>query len=151
MSPDHHSNKEIQRGTPVMKRSNEQFENAREARLAAGDNAYCYLVDNFTPKTAIAIAVSVEYRLAARWEIEQEQMRARREPYTVFEISIEGMARTRKAFDNVLPGQSDERAEKYVADLLAQFPADQAWWTAHRVREEIGAWYKRKATRLEAA
>jgi hypothetical protein len=108
-------------------------------------------VDNFTPETANAIAVRATYFLAVRWETEQEQMRACRAPYMIFEISTVTMAQTRKAFDNVHPDQSDGRAEKHVLKLLAQFPTDQAWRTAHRVREEIAGWCRRQVARLEAA
>ena len=149
MSLDHHSNKWDRKEAQAMKRSNQQFEEARPARIAVGERAFRFLVDNFALDTALAAAVSVEYRLAAEWEAEQEEMRARRDPYTVFEISVEGMAQAQKAFDNLPPGQ-DARAEQYVLNLLAQFPVDQAWLTAHRVREEIEGWRKRK-TWSEAA
>jgi hypothetical protein len=151
MSQDHCCNNGEQKGTQAMKRSNQQFENARWARIAAGDSAHRFLVENFAPETAIATAVSVEYFLSVRWETEQEQMRARRDPHMVFEISIAGMAQIRKAFDNVPLGQSNERAEQYVIDLLTRFPADQAWWTAHRVKEEVEAWFRARRSVQEAA
>jgi hypothetical protein len=147
MSPDHHHNKAEQKGAHAMKRSNQQIVRARGARIAAGDDVFYYLVKYFVPEAAIAIAVSVEYRLAVRWKTEQEQMRARRDRHKVCEISVEGMANARKAFDSLSPGQSDERTEQYVIDLLAQFPADQAWWTAHRIKTEVEAWCQRKAMR----
>jgi hypothetical protein len=146
MSQFHQGNKSERKEAQTMKRSDQQFENARWARIAAGDSAYGFLVNNFEPETAIAIAVRVEYFLAVRWQTEQEQMRARRDLNKVFEISIEGMARARKDFDGVPAGRSDGHAEQYVMDLLAKFPADQAWWTARRLRGEIEGWCRREMT-----
>jgi hypothetical protein len=131
-----------------MERSVLQFETARPARLAAADRAYRFLTGNFAPETAVAIAVRVEYFQAARWEIEQEQMRARRDPNQVFEISIAEMERRRRAFADVPVGRSNARGEQQVVELLAQFPLDQVWWTAHRAREKVEAWCKWKAAGL---
>ncbi|HEX5323081.1 MAG TPA: hypothetical protein VFW40_04790 [Capsulimonadaceae bacterium] len=122
-----------------MQRSDKQFEKARPARLVAADQAYRLLIENFAPESAVAIAVRAEYLLAVRWEIEQEQMRARHDPHLVFEISIPEMERERKAFASVPVGRSDAGGEQQVVDLLAQFPLDQAWWTAHRAREKVEA------------
>jgi hypothetical protein len=102
-------------------------------------------LENFAAEEALAIAVRVEYRLAVLWETEQEEMRGRYDKHTVIEISVEEMAEASKAFDNVPPGRSDIPAEQYVIDLLTRFPADQAWWTAHRVKKEIEAWCRWKA------
>jgi hypothetical protein len=148
MSPDHHWNKGEQKETQPMKRSNKQFEKARWDRIAAGDSVYSFLVKNFAPETALAIAVTVEYFLAVRWEAEQEQMRQSRDPHRIFEISAEEMERARKAFYNTPAGLSDLSGERYVIDLLGQFPGDQAWWTAHRVKREIEGWCRLKTTQF---
>ncbi len=108
-----------------------------EQRLAAEDRVFAYLADNFTYDTAVAIANRVEFLLAARWKHHQEELRQSGYEGTVFEISIAEMARSHYRFRHTRPGTSNSHGEQNVIDLLGEFPADQAWWIAHRVRDQI--------------
>jgi len=108
-----------------------------EPRLAAEDRVFAYLADNFTYDTAVAIANRVEFLLAARWEHRQETLRESGYEGTVFEISTVEMAQSHYRFRDTRPGTSNSHGEQNVIDLLTEFPADQAWWITHKVRDQI--------------
>ena len=106
-------------------------------RLAAEDRVFAYLAGNFTYEAAVAIANRVEFLLAARWENRQEELRKSSYEGTVFEISIAEMAQSHYRFRVTPPGHSDALGEQHVIDLLSEFPADQAWHIARKVRGQI--------------
>src|SRR6476620_11587387 len=56
------------------------------ASMRAEDEVVAHL-HSFHPAVAFATACSVEQALAIRWEAEQEEMRRRRDPRKVMEIS----------------------------------------------------------------
>ncbi len=123
-----------------------------EQRLAAEDRVYAYLAGNFTYEAAVAIANRVEFLLAARWEHKQEKLRANGCEETVFEISICGMAQSAHRFRDTPPGHSNALGEQHVIDLLSEFPADQAWHIARKVRDQIeGSRYYIERRREELA
>lgn len=106
-------------------------------RLAAEDRVFAYLAHNFTYEAAVAIANRVEFLLAARWKHRQEELRQSGYEGTVFEISTAEMAQSHYRFRETQPGNSNSHGEQNVIDLLSEFPADQAWWIAHKVRDQI--------------
>jgi len=108
-----------------------------EQRLEAEDSVFAYLAHNFIYETAVAISNRVEFLLAARWEHRQEKLRESGYEGTVFEISIAEMAQSHYRFRDSRPGNSNSHGEQNVIDLLSEFPADQAWWIAHKVRDQI--------------
>jgi hypothetical protein len=67
-------------------RRSQQRERLWCASLRAEDEAVAYL-HKFDPAAAFATACSVERTLAIKWEAEQEEMRRRRDPRKVMEIS----------------------------------------------------------------
>ena len=112
-------------------------------RLAAEDRVFAYLAHNFTYETAVAIANRVEFWFAARWEHRQEKLRKSGYEGTVFEISICWMEQSAYRFRDTRPGHSNAHGEQHVIDLLSEFPADQAWHIARKVRDQIegcGRW-----------
>jgi hypothetical protein len=126
-----------------MKR-NKQASAEMWARYAdAEDRAISYLVDGgrFPPEVAIAIATRVEFLLAVAWEDLQEEMRARRDPREVKQISLSHMHQIRHAFASTSPGLSDAAAEQHVFDLLREFTPDRAWYIASIVRRTVASWW----------
>ena len=67
-------------------RRSQQRERLWCASLRAEDEAVAFL-HKFDPAVAFATACSVERTLAIKWEGEQEEMRRRRDPRKVMEIS----------------------------------------------------------------
>jgi hypothetical protein len=105
------------------------------ARAEAEDRAVSFLCDDkWSPQVAAAIAIRVEFFLAATWEAEQEQRRWD-DPREVVAIERHEMQEVRNAFARTRPGMSDVVAERHVVDLLTKFPPDRAWWIARKVRE----------------
>ena len=74
-------------------RQSQQRERLWHASLRAEDAAVAYLHE-FDPAVAFATACSVERTLAIEWETEQEEMRRRRDPRKVMEISSTTSERT---------------------------------------------------------
>jgi len=106
-------------------------------RLAAEDRVFAYLAHNFAYEAAVAIANRAEFFLAARWEHQQEKLLESGYEEAVFEISVCEMAQNHCRFRDTRPGNSNSHGEQNVVDLLSEFPADQAWRIAHKVRNEI--------------
>jgi hypothetical protein len=67
-------------------RRSQQRERLLYASMRAEDDAVEYL-HKLDPAVAFATACSVERTLAIEWEAEQEEMRRRRDPRKVMEIS----------------------------------------------------------------
>jgi hypothetical protein len=97
-------------------------------RLAAEDRAVDYLCTNFARETAAVIATRVECSLAEKWEAEQEEMRWRRDPRKVFQISKEEVQEVRSAFSKIALATTNSEAEQRVYELLKNFHSDEAWF-----------------------
>jgi hypothetical protein len=124
---------------------------AVNARLAAEDRIFEYLAHKkWSPETSITIATRVEFFLAVLGEDEQEDMRRRRDPREVVQISLSNMREVRRAFGGTAPGNSDAAAEQHVIDLLSKFPPDRAWWIAHKVRKSLAPWLEMRSRRERA-
>src|SRR5579864_6303954 len=94
------------------------------ARCEAEDQAFSYLAhgNRFAPSVARAISIRVEFLLAVIWEDLQEEMRERRDPREVRQISLYQMREIRDAFAATAPGLSNAVAEQHLVDLLRTFP-----------------------------
>src|SRR6516165_1456839 len=101
------------------------------ASLHAEDQAVEYLF-KFDPATAFASACSVEQILGIKWETEQEEMRRRRDPRKVMEISTTRLRELDAALAS-LPQDvhPDVAAERHILHILKGLPPDRAWWVAH--------------------
>jgi len=113
-------------------------------RLDILDEAFSYLANDvaqkFSPQTALAVAIRVEFLLAEQWEDEQEELRRRRDPNIWVEISIEAMEQIKRLLAATPPSLSNAAAEQHVIDLLSELRADFAWSTARELRKSIGPW-----------
>jgi hypothetical protein len=117
----------------------DQIKEANARWIAAEDAAHSYLMDNFPGRTRVAIATSVEFQLAARWKAEQEVMRERGDSDEVLEIPNSKLADITSQFAAITPDTSDKAAEWHVMSFFAMFRPDEAWWSAHKLRDEMVA------------
>jgi hypothetical protein len=114
-------------------RRSQQRERLWHASLRAEDAAVEYL-HKFDPAVAFATACSVEHTLAIDWEAEQEEMRRRRDPRKVMEISSTRVRQLDAALARLPQGvQPDRAAERQLLQILKGLPPDRAWWVAHTV------------------
>jgi hypothetical protein len=114
-------------------RRSQQRERLWCASLRAEDEAVAYL-RMFEPAFALAIACSVERTLANKWETEQEEMRRRRDPRKVMEISDTRLSELHFALARLPQGvHPDPAAERHLLKILKDLPPDRAWWVSHLV------------------
>jgi hypothetical protein len=112
-----------------------------ERAMTAEDRAAEYIYQNHRNHVA-EIAMRVMYRLALIWKIERDcrLMRDRDDPRLVFHISDEYVHRVHNmAAALPPPSQSDVLAEHYVTTLLAEFEPDRAWWTSHKIYNDVAS------------
>jgi hypothetical protein len=103
------------------------------ASMRAEDDAVAYLY-NFDPAVAFATACGVERTLAIKWEAEQEEMRRRRDPRKVMEISSTRVRELDAALASLPQGvHPDPAAERHLLQILKDLPPDRAWWVSHLV------------------
>ena len=103
------------------------------ASLRAEDDAVAYLYE-FDPAVAFATACSVEQTLGIKWETEQEEMRRRRDPRKVMEISAGRVRELDAALASLPQGvHPDPAAERHLLQILKDLPPDRAWWVSHLV------------------
>ena len=75
-----------------------------------------------------------EQTLAIKWETEQEEMRRRRHPRKVMEISSTRVRELNVALARLPQGvHPDPAAERHLLQLLKGLPPDRAWWVSHLV------------------
>jgi hypothetical protein len=114
-------------------RRSQQRERLRHASLRAEDAAVAYLHE-FDPAVALATACSVEQALAIDWEVEQEEMRRRRDPRKVMAISSARVRELDVALASLPKGvRPDVAAEQQLLQILSDLPPDRAWWVSHLV------------------
>jgi hypothetical protein len=103
------------------------------ASLRAEDDAVEYL-HKLDPAVAFATACSVERTLAIEWEAEQEEMRRRRDPRKVMEISSARVRELNVTLARLPQGvHPDIAAEQQLLQILKDLPRDRAWWVARTV------------------
>ena len=103
------------------------------ASMRAEDEAVAHL-HNFHPGVAFAAACSVERTLAVKWEAEQEEMRRRRDPRKVMEISSTRVRELNVALARLPQGvHPDIAAERHLLQIVKDLPPDRAWWVARTV------------------
>jgi hypothetical protein len=103
------------------------------AAMRAEDEAVACL-HMFEPAVAFATACSVERILAIKWEAEQEEMRRRRDPRKVMEISDTRLSELHFALARLPQGvQPHAAAEQWLLQILKDLPPDRAWWVSHLV------------------
>jgi len=103
------------------------------ASLRAEDDAVAYLYE-FDPAVAFATACVVERALAIEWETEQEEMRRRRDPRKVMEISSTRVRELDAVLASLPQGvRPDPAAEQQLLQILKGLPPDRAWWIARTV------------------
>ena len=103
------------------------------ASLRAEDDSVAHL-HQFDPAVAFATACAVERTLAIEWEAEQEQMRRRRDPRKVMEISSARVRELNVALARLPQGvHPDIAAEQQLLQILKDLPRDRAWWVARTV------------------
>ena len=111
----------------------QQRERLWHASLRAEDDAVAYLHE-FDPAVAFATACSVERTLAIEWEAEQEEMRRRRDPRKVMEISSTRVRELNVTLARLPQGvHPDIAAEQQLLQILKDLPPDRAWWVARTV------------------
>jgi hypothetical protein len=118
-----------------MKRRNQSQQRERlwHASLRAEDAAVAYL-HQFDPAVAFATACRVERTLAIEWEAEQEEMRRRRDPRKVMEISRTRVRELDATLASLPQGvHPDPAAEQQLLHILKDLPRDRAWWVSHLV------------------
>jgi hypothetical protein len=114
-------------------RRSQQRERLWHTSLCAEDAAVAYLHD-FDPAVAFATACSVEQALAIEWEAEQEEMRRRRDPRKVMEISSTRVRELNVTLARLPQGvHPDIAAEQQLLQILKGLPRDRAWWVARTV------------------
>jgi hypothetical protein len=114
-------------------RRSEQRERLWHASLRAEDAAVAYLHE-FDPAVAFATACNVERTLAIEWEAEQEEMRRRRDPRKVMEISSTRVRELNVTLARLPQGvHPDIAAEQQLLQILKDLPRDRAWWIARTV------------------
>jgi hypothetical protein len=103
------------------------------ASLHAEDQAISYL-RKFDPAVAFATACSVEQILGIKWETEQEEMRRRRDPRKVMEISSTRVRELDAALARLPQGvHPDPAAQRHLLQILKDLPPDRAWWVSRLV------------------
>jgi hypothetical protein len=103
------------------------------ASMRAEDEAVAHL-HSFHPAVAFATACSVEQALAIKWEAEQEEMRRRRDPRKVMEISSTRVRELNVTLARLPQGvHPDIAAEQQLLQILKDLPRDRAWWVARTV------------------
>ena len=111
----------------------QQRERLWHASLRAEDDSVAHLHE-FDPAVAFATACSVERTLAIEWEAEQEEMRRRRDPRKVMEISSTRVRELNVALARLPQGvHPDIAAEQQLLQILKDLPPDRAWWVSHKV------------------
>ena len=111
----------------------QQRERLWHASLRAEDDAVEYL-HKLDPAVAFATACSVERTLGIKWEAEQEEMRRRRDPRKVMEISSTRVRELNVALARLPQGvHPDIGAEQQLLQILKDLPPDPAWWVSHKV------------------
>jgi hypothetical protein len=112
------------------------------AAMRAEDDAVAYL-HTFDPAVAFATACSVEQSLAVKWEAEQEEMRRRRDPRKVMEISDTRLSELHFALARLPQGvHPDAAAERQLLQVLKDLPPDRAWWVSHLVMRHLDVQYQ---------
>ena len=110
--------------------------------LRAEDDAIAYLYE-FDPAVAFATACGVERTLAIKWEAIQEEMRRRRDPRKVMEISSTRVRELNVALARLPQGvHPDPAAERHLLQILKDLPPDRAWWVSHKVVRYQGAQFR---------
>ena len=118
---------------PKKAHQSQQRERLWHASLRAEDAAVAYL-HKFDPAVAFATACSVERTLGIKWEAEQEEMRRRRDPRKVMEISSTRVRELNVALARLPQGvHPDIVAEQQLLQILKDLPRDRAWWVARTV------------------
>ena len=113
------------------------------ASMRAEDDAVAYLYD-FDPAVAFATACGVERTLAIKWEAIQEEMRRRRDPRKVMEISSTRVRELNVALARLPQGvHPDIAAEQQLLQILKDLPRDRAWWVARTVVRYQDAQFQR--------
>src|ERR1700741_3568145 len=111
----------------------QQRERLWAASMRAEDDAVAYLYE-FDPAVAFATACSVEQTLGIKWETEQEEMRRRRDPRKVMEISSRRLRELDAARAGLPQGvHPDPAAERHLLQIFKGLPPDRAWWVSHLV------------------
>jgi len=114
-------------------RRSQQRERLWCASLRAEDEAVAFL-HKFDPAVAFATACSVERTLAIKWEGEQEEMRRRRDPRKVMEISDTRLSELHFALASLPQGvHPDAAVERQLLQILKDLPPDRAWWVSYLV------------------
>ena len=136
VTPGAHSAQKLEADMKAERRKSRQAQ-ARErlwsASMRAEDDAVAYLY-NFDPAVAFATACSVEQILGIKWETEQEEMRRRRDPRKVMEISSRRLRELDAALASLPQGvYPDAAAERHLLQILKDLPPDRAWWVSHLV------------------
>ena len=118
---------------PKKAHQSQQRERLWHASLRAEDAAVAYLHE-FDPAVAFATACSVERTLGIEWEAEQEEMRRRRDPRKVMEISSTRVRELNVTLARLPQGvHPDIAAEQQLLQILKDLPPDRAWWVARTV------------------
>jgi hypothetical protein len=105
----------------------QQRERLWAASLRAEDDAVAYLCE-LDPAIAFATACSVEQTLGIKWETEQEEMRRRRDPRKVMEISSRRLRELDAALASLPQGvHPDPAAERHLLQIFEGLPPDRAW------------------------
>jgi hypothetical protein len=101
--------------------------------MRAEDEAVEHL-HSFHPAVAFATACSVERTLGIEWEAEQDEMRRRRDPRKVMEISSTRVRELNVTLARLPQGvHPDIVAEQQLLQILKDLPRDRAWWVARTV------------------
>ena len=91
----------------------------------------------------------VERTLAIEWEAEQEEMRRRRDPRKVMEISSTRVRELNVTLARLPQGvHPDIAAEQQLLQILKDLPCDRAWWVARTVVRYQAAQFIRRNYRL---
>ena len=118
---------------PKKTHQSQQRQRLWRASMRAEDDAVAYLHE-FDPAVAFATACSVERTLAIEWEAEQEEMRRRRDPRKVMEISSRRVRELSVTLARLPQGvHPDIAAEQQLLQILNDLPRDRAWWVARTV------------------
>jgi hypothetical protein len=124
------------KGGHAMNRRKSRRSQAWELLLAAmhAEDEAVACVHELDPAVALATACSVEETLAIIWEVEQEEMRRRRDPRKVMCITDRHRRELRCALASVPHGvQPDPVAEREALCILKELPPDRAWWVSRTV------------------
>jgi hypothetical protein len=101
--------------------------------MRAEDDAVEYL-HKFDPVVAFATACSVEQTLAIKCEVEQEEMKRRRDPRKVMVISSTRVRELDVKLASLPRGvHPDIAAEQQLLQILKDLPPNRAWWVARTV------------------